>query len=203
MAAAGHAGEDAALFDMVRAVALELCPALGIGIPVGKDSLSMKTTWEEAGRKKEVVAPISLIVSAFAPCADARRVITPQLRLDAGATELILVDLGRGRNRLGGSILAQVYGQIGNATPDVDDAAALKRFFGAVQELTRDGLLLAYHAGSDGGLFDAVLARLGAEDLQARTIGSPNERDEIRLVRGATPPFAAKRIDLQRAWSEI
>jgi phosphoribosylformylglycinamidine synthase len=156
MAAAGHAGEDAALFDTVRAVALELCPALGIGIPVGKDSLSMKTTWEEAGRKKEVVAPISLIVSAFAPCADARRVLTPQLRLDAGATELILIDLARGRNRLGGSILAQVYGQIGNAAPDVDDAAALKRFFGAVQALNRDGLLLAYHDRSDGGLFAAI-----------------------------------------------
>ena len=128
MAAAGHAGEDAALFDTVRAVALELCPALGISIPVGKDSLSMRTTWEEAGRKKEVVAPLSLIVSAFAPCADARRVLTPQLRLDAGATVLILVDLGRGKNRLGGSILAQVYGQIGNDAPDVDDAGALKAF---------------------------------------------------------------------------
>jgi phosphoribosylformylglycinamidine synthase len=265
MAAAGHAGEDAALYDTVRAVALELCPALGIGIPVGKDSLSMKTTWEEAGRKKEVIAPISLIVSAFAPCADARRVLTPQLRLDAGATELILIDVARGRNRLGGSILAQVYGQIGNAAPDVDDAAALRRFFGAVQALNRDGLLLAYHDRSDGGLFaavcemafaahcgvtldldslcngaggngsapapaagrdpervlaalfaeelgavlqvraqdrDAVLARLGAEDLQAQTIGSPNGRDEIRLVRGATPLFAEKRVDLQRAWSE-
>jgi len=156
MAAAGHAGEDAALYDTVRAVALELCPALGIGIPVGKDSLSMKTTWEEAGQKKEVVAPLSLIVSAFAPCADARRVLTPQLRLDAGATELILIDLARGRNRLGGSILAQVYGQIGNAAPDVDDARALKRFFGAVQALNRDGLLLAYHDRSDGGLFAAV-----------------------------------------------
>jgi phosphoribosylformylglycinamidine synthase len=153
MAAAGHAGEDAALFDTVRAVALELCPALGIGIPVGKDSLSMKTTWDEAGQKREVVSPLSLIVSAFAPCADARRVLTPQLRLDAGATVLVFVDLGRGRNRLGGSILAQVYGQIGDAAPDVDDAQALKRFFEAVQALNREGLLLAYHDRSDGGLF--------------------------------------------------
>jgi phosphoribosylformylglycinamidine synthase len=153
MAAAGHAGEDAALYDTVRAVALELCPALGIGIPVGKDSLSMKTTWDEAGRKKEVVSPISLIVSAFAPCADARRVLTPQLRLDAGATELIFIDIARGRNRLGGSILAQVYGQIGNTAPDADDAPALKRFFETVQALNRDGLVLAYHDRSDGGLF--------------------------------------------------
>ena len=156
MAAAGHAGEDAALYDTVRAVALELCPALGIGIPVGKDSLSMKTTWDEAGQKKEVVSPLSLIVSAFAPCADARRVLTPQLRLDAGATELIFIDIARGRNRLGGSILAQVYAQIGNEAPDVDDAPALKRFFEAVQALNRDGLLLAYHDRSDGGLFAAV-----------------------------------------------
>ncbi|MBE0621800.1 MAG: phosphoribosylformylglycinamidine synthase, partial [Burkholderiales bacterium] len=156
MAAAGYAGEDAALFDTVRAVALELCPALGIGIPVGKDSLSMKTTWEEAGRKKEVVAPLSLIVSAFAPCADARRVLTPQLRLDAGASVLILVDLGRGKNRLGGSILAQVYGQMGNTVPDLDDAQALKRFFNAVQALNRDAQLLAYHDRSDGGVFAAA-----------------------------------------------
>jgi len=257
MAAAGHAGEDAALYDTVRAVALELCPALGIGIPVGKDSLSMKTTWEDAGKKKEVIAPLSLIVSAFACCADARRVLTPQLRLDAGASELILVDLARGANRLGGSILAQVYGQMGNAAPDLDDPAALKRFFGAMQALNRDGLLLAYHDRSDGGLFaavcemafaahcgltldlnaldldglcagasserllaalfaeelgavlqvrapdrDAVLARLHAEGLHAHSIGSPNERDEIRLARGATPLYVAKRIDLQRAWSE-
>jgi phosphoribosylformylglycinamidine synthase len=156
MAAAGHAGEDAALFDTVRAVALELCPALGISIPVGKDSLSMKTTWEEAGQRKEVVAPLSLIVSAFAPCADARRALTPQLRLDAGASALILVDLGCGRNRLGGSILAQVYGQIGNEVPDLDEAQALKRFFGAVQALNRDGQLLAYHDRSDGGLYAAA-----------------------------------------------
>ena len=153
MAAAGHAGEDAALYDTVRAVALELCPALGISIPVGKDSLSMKTTWEEAGRKKEVVAPLSLIVSAFAPCADARQVLTPQLRLDAGASVLILVDLGRGKNRLGGSILAQVYAQMGNSAADLDDARDLKRFFEAVQALNRDRLLLAYHDRSDGGLF--------------------------------------------------
>jgi len=252
MAAAGHAGEDAALFDTVRAVALELCPALGISIPVGKDSLSMKTSWEEDGRKKEVVAPLSLIVSAFAPCADARRVLTPQLRLDAGASVLILVDLGGGKNRLGGSILAQVYGQIGDAAPDVDDAQALKRFFNAVQALNRDGLLLAYHDRSDGGLFaalcemafaghcgltldldaicvggkqerelaalfaeelgavlqvraqdrDAVLARLHAEKLQSQAIGSPNQSDEIRLVRGAATVLAQKRIALQRAWSE-
>jgi phosphoribosylformylglycinamidine synthase len=156
MAAAGVDGEDAALFDTVRAVALELCPALGVSIPVGKDSLSMRTTWRDGGAAREVVAPLSLIVSAFAPCEDARRTLTPQLRTDAGETLLILVDLGRGRNRLGGSILAQVHGQTGDAAPDVDDPAALARAFAAVQALNRDGLLLAYHDRSDGGLFTAA-----------------------------------------------
>jgi phosphoribosylformylglycinamidine synthase len=156
MAAAGYPGEDAALFDTVRAVAIELCPQLGLAIPVGKDSLSMRTTWQEQDATKEVVAPLSLIVSAFAPCEDARRALTPQLRTDLGATELILIDLGGGRNRLGGSQLAQVYGQIGDRAPDVDEPQALKAFFGAIQALNRDGLLLAYHDRSDGGLFVTV-----------------------------------------------
>ncbi len=153
MAAAGFPGEDAALYDTVRAVALELCPQLGVSIPVGKDSLSMRTTWQAPDGTKEVVAPVSLVVSAFAPSVDARRALTPQLRTGAGATELVLVDLGRGRNRLGGSQLAQVYGQLGDAAPDLDDPAALKAFFAAVQALNEDGLVLAYHDRSDGGLF--------------------------------------------------
>jgi len=156
MAAAGFPGEDAALFDTVRAVALELCPALGVSIPVGKDSLSMRTTWQENGATREVVAPLSLVCSAFAPCEDARRVLTPQLAADRGATELVLIDLGRGKNRLGGSQLAQVHGQIGDRAPDLDDPAALKAFFAAVQSLNRDGLVLAYHDRSDGGLFAAI-----------------------------------------------
>jgi phosphoribosylformylglycinamidine synthase len=150
MAAAGHPGEDAALFDTVRAVALELCPALGVSIPVGKDSLSMRTAWEG----KEIVAPVSLVVSAFAPVEDARETLTPQLRTDAGDTELLLVDLGQGRNRLGGSVLAQVHGAMGDSCPDVDDPALLKGFFAAIQELRP--LVLAYHDRSDGGLFTTV-----------------------------------------------
>src|SRR2546425_1031333 len=150
MAAAGYPGEDAALYDTVRAVALELCPALGISIPVGKDSLSMRTAWDG----KEVVAPLSLIVSAFAPVEDARGTLTPQLRSDAGDTELLLVDLGRGQNRLGGSILAQVHAALGDACPDLDDPALLKSFFAALQELAP--LVLAYHDRSDGGLFATV-----------------------------------------------
>jgi len=155
MAAAGHPGEDAALFDTVKAVGLEFCPQLGISIPVGKDSLSMKTAWEEGGAKKQVTAPLSLIISAFATCADVRRTLTPQLRADCGDTDLLLVDLGQGKHRLGGSAFAQAYNAIGEHAPDAD-AALLKGFFAAVQELNASNLLLAYHDRSDGGLFAAA-----------------------------------------------
>ena len=161
MAAAGHGCEDAALFDTVKAVGIDFCPALGVAIPVGKDSLSMRTKWEEQGAAKQVTAPLSLIVTAFAAVEDARRTLTPQLRPDAeaGETELLLIDLGQGRNRLGGSALAQVFGaqsgQLGDAVPDVD-AGLLKSFFRAIQALSRDGKILAYHDRSDGGLFATV-----------------------------------------------
>jgi phosphoribosylformylglycinamidine synthase len=152
MAAAGYPGEDAALYDTVRAVAMELCPALGVSIPVGKDSLSMRTAWDG----KEVVAPVSLIVSAFAPVEDARGTLTPRLRADAGETELLLVDLGQGKNRLGGSILAQVFSKFGTEVPDLDEPRLLRSFFAAVQKLAQDGLVIAYHDRSDGGLFATV-----------------------------------------------
>ena len=152
MAAAGHPGEDQALFEAVRAVGMELCPALGIVIPVGKDSMSMKTRWREAGSEREVVAPLSLIVSAFAPVSDVRLAVTPQIRREVPDTLLVLIDLGRGRNRLGGSALAQVHGQVGDCVPDVDDAATLGGFFAAVQHCLQQNLLLAYHDRSDGGL---------------------------------------------------
>jgi phosphoribosylformylglycinamidine synthase len=156
MAAAGSPGEDAALYDTVRAVAMELCPALGVAIPVGKDSLSMRTAWQEGAQAKEVTAPLSLIVSAFAPLPDARKVLTARLRTDAGETELWLIDLGAGRNRLGGSILAQVYSRLGDTCPDLDSPARLKGFFNAVQRLADQHLALAYHDRSDGGLFATV-----------------------------------------------
>ncbi|MCI3952030.1 MAG: phosphoribosylformylglycinamidine synthase [Burkholderiales bacterium] len=156
MAAAGHPGEDAALYDTVRAVAMELCPRLGLSIPVGKDSLSMKTAWQENGATREVTAPLSLVVSAFAPVEDARRTLTPQLRTDCGDTALILVDLGKGRCRLGGSALAQVYGVVGAEAPDLESPERLKAYFETVQRLNREGRLLAYHDRSDGGLFAAV-----------------------------------------------
>ncbi|PMS32259.1 phosphoribosylformylglycinamidine synthase [Trinickia symbiotica] len=158
MAACGSAGEDAALFDTVKAIGMELCPALGIGIPVGKDSLSMKTKWDEKGVAKEVTSPVSLIISAFAPVDDVRRHLTPQLRRsgEAGDTVLIAIDLGRGKQRLGGSILAQVTQQVGDSVPDVDDPEDLKRFFAAIQALNAAGLILAYHDRSDGGLWATV-----------------------------------------------
>jgi phosphoribosylformylglycinamidine synthase len=157
MAAAGHGHEDAALFDTVKAVGIEFCPALGVAIPVGKDSLSMRTKWDDKRLAKQVTAPLSLIVTAFAAVADVRRTLTPQLRPDAevGETELVLVDLGQGRNRLGGSALAQVHGVSGDCPPDAD-AASLKAFFGAIQRLNRDRKILAYHDRSDGGLFATV-----------------------------------------------
>lgn len=153
MAAAGHGEEDAALFQAVRAVALELCPELGISIPVGKDSLSMRAAWNDDAGRHEVTAPVSLVVSAFAPVMDVGRTLTPELRRDAGETDLILVDLGRGQNRLGGSALAQVYGEPGGVPPTLDDARVLKLFFALIQALNELGLLLAYHDRSDGGLF--------------------------------------------------
>jgi phosphoribosylformylglycinamidine synthase len=152
MAAAGHPGEDAALYDTVRVVGMELCPQLGISIPVGKDSMSMKTRWQDGGVAKEVTAPLSLIVSAFARVVDARATLTPQLRSDCGDTDLYLLDLGGGRNRLGGSALAQAWGETGTVAPDLDEPALLRAFFGAIQQLNADGKLLAYHDRADGGL---------------------------------------------------
>ena len=157
MAAAGHPGEDARLYDTVKAVGMELCPALGITIPVGKDSMSMKTRWSEEGAEKSVTSPLSLVVSGFAPVVDIRQTLTPQLRLDKGETDLVLIDLGRGQNRMGASILAQVYGQMARQAPDVDDAEDLQAFFAVIQGLNADGLLLAYHDRSDGGLLTTAL----------------------------------------------
>ncbi len=157
MAAAGHGHEDAALYDTVRAVALDFCRVLGLSIPVGKDSLSMRTRWTENGESRQVTAPLSLVVTAFAPCSDVRRVMTPELRRDAdvGETELLLIDLGGGRNRLGGSALAQAWGVSGDTAPDAEPAR-LAAFFAAVQRLNGEGRILAYHDRSDGGLFAAV-----------------------------------------------
>jgi phosphoribosylformylglycinamidine synthase len=157
MAAAGHPGEDAALYDAVRAVGLELCPALGIAVPVGKDSLSMRTVWQEDGAQRSVTAPLSLVVTAFAPVGDVRRAWTPELARTGGPSTLLLVDLGHGRDRLGGSALAQVYEQLGDRAPDLDDAKDLLRLAAALAELRAEGRVLAYHDRSDGGLAVTLL----------------------------------------------
>jgi phosphoribosylformylglycinamidine synthase len=271
MTAAGQSTEDAALFDTVQAVGLEFCPALGISIPVGKDSLSMRTKWHDSGQDKAVIAPLSLIATAFAPCADVRSTLTPQLQSDAGGeTELILIDLGQGKNRLGGSALAQVQGVSGDLPPDAD-AGLLKAFFGAIQALRPK--LLAYHDRADGGLFatvaemcfashlgvslnldalcydplmndvdgierkpqlldgrsrDQLIAALFNEELGAviqirlaersavmqtlreaglgactHSIGTLNDADELRVWRNAKSALAIRRVELQRAWSEV
>jgi phosphoribosylformylglycinamidine synthase len=155
MAACGEPGEDAALYDTVRAIGMALCPELGVSIPVGKDSLSMRTQWSDAGAQKKVTSPVSLVITAFATLADMRNTLTPQLEA-SGDTTLVLVDLGKGRHRMGGSILAQVLEQPGGDVPDVDAAQDLISLVEAVNQLRAQGRLLAYHDRSDGGLFAAA-----------------------------------------------
>lgn len=155
MAAAGYGTEDQSLFNAVKAIGMELCPALDIAIPVGKDSLSMRTVWKDGEQNKAVTSPMSLIVTAFAPVTDIRQTLTPELKTDVDSV-LLLVDLGQGKNRLGGSVLAQAYSQIGDVAPDVDSPALLKDFFNTIQTLNADGKLLAYHDRSDGGLVAAL-----------------------------------------------
>ena len=157
MAAVGHDGEDAALYDAVRAVGMQLCPSLGISIPVGKDSLSMRTRWTDADIEQQTVSPVSLIVTAFARSLDARQALTPQLVMDRGDSEIWLLDLGAGRGRLGGSALLQAFDRNGGAPPDLDDAATFAKFFAAIQAANAGGLLLAYHDRSDGGAIVALI----------------------------------------------
>lgn len=156
MAACGEPGEDADLYATVKAVGMELCPALNISIPVGKDSLSMRTQWSENGQLKKVTSPVSLIITGFAAIDDVRGTLTPQLDADEADSSLVLIDLGRGKNRMGGSILGQVLGQSGNTTPDLDDAQDLKAMVDAVNALRQQGLILAYHDKGDGGLLATV-----------------------------------------------
>ncbi|HUH30169.1 MAG TPA: phosphoribosylformylglycinamidine synthase, partial [Rhodanobacter sp.] len=157
MAAVNHPGEDAALFDAVKAIGIELCPALDISIPVGKDSLSMQTVWRDGGREQRTVSPVSLVITGFARVDDVRRTLTPQLRLDRGKSDLWLIDLGGGRDRLGGSALTQVFNRAGGLPPDLEDAALLKGLFALVQEANAADLLLAYHDRSDGGVITTLL----------------------------------------------
>jgi phosphoribosylformylglycinamidine synthase len=156
MAACGEPGEDAALYATVKAVGMELCPQLDISIPVGKDSLSMRTQWNEGGQVKKVTSPVSLIITGFASIDDVRGTLTPQLDAAEDDSTLVLVDLGRGKMRMGGSILGQVLGQSGNETPDLDDAKDLIALVDAVNDLRAKGQILAYHDKGDGGLLATV-----------------------------------------------
>ena len=193
MAACGDLAEDATLFDAVYAVGEELCPVLGIAIPVGKDSLSMRTRWSELGAdglsaEKAVWSPVSLVVTAFAPVGDVRRTLTPCIAAAAGATQLFLLDLGAGRQRLGGSCLAQVYGQLGDVPPDLDEALLLQRFFGAVRAAVEAELVVAYHDRSDGGLAVTLVEMAFASRCSLEIDLAP-----LPSMPGAVSPSAAER----------
>ena len=186
MAACGEPGEDAALYDTVQAVGMALCPALGISIPVGKDSLSMRTRWQEDGQTRQVVAPVSLIVTAFVTLDDVRGTLTPQLQ--AGDTTLILIDLGQGQARMGGSILGQTLQQFGHAVPDLDDPQQLKALISAIGQLRSEDRLLAYHDRSDGGLWAAAceMAFAGQRGLSLNVDMLVTEGDGISDSRADT-----------------
>ncbi|MGS0683026.1 phosphoribosylformylglycinamidine synthase [Shewanella sp. 125m-7] len=157
MSPAGHPGEDAGLYEAVKAIGEELCPDLSLTIPVGKDSMSMKTAWEDNGVQKSVTSPMSLVITAFGVVQDVRNTVTPELRSDKGETELLLLDLGLGKNRLGGSCLAQVYSELGDIAPDLDNSATLKGFFETIQPMIADKSIIAYHDRSDGGLYTTLV----------------------------------------------
>ncbi len=163
MAAAGQKGEDQALFEGVKAIGMEMCPALGIAIPVGKDSLSMRTTWNDEGEDKSVTSPMSGVITAFAPVTDVRKTLTPELKNTDSV--LVRIDLSKGQFRLGGSILAQVYKAIGSITPDVDNFDEFKAFFALVQDWNARGLIQAYHDIGDGGLLATVAEMMFASRL--------------------------------------
>lgn len=193
MCASGHKGEDEKLFRTVEAVGMELCPALGITIPVGKDSMSMRTAWQDNGEEKAVTAPLSLTITAFAPVVDVRQTLTPQIRTDKGATDLLLLDLSEGKNRLGGSILAQVYNQIGDIPADLDSAERLKGFFNAMQQSLAAGDLLAYHDRSDGGLF-VTLAEMAFAGRCGMDINISNLGEDALAVLFAEEPGAVVQV---------
>lgn len=157
MSAAGHPGEDAGLYEAVKAIGEELCPELDLTIPVGKDSMSMKTAWQDEGVDKSVTSPMSLVITAFGAVQDIRNTVTPELRSDKGETELLLIDLSAGNNRLGGSCLAQVYSELGDSAPDLQDSSLLRGFFEVIQPLVAQRDVIAYHDRSDGGLFTTLV----------------------------------------------
>lgn len=204
MAAVGHGQEDQHLYDSVRAVGEEFAPSLGLTIPVGKDSLSMRTTWSADGQDKSVTAPVSLIVTGFGPVASVKRTLTPQMQTDEDS-RLLLINLGGKQPRLGGSALAQVYGLAGGETPDAK-AESLKTFFGAITELRQTGKILAYHDRSDGGLLATVVemafaSRCGLELELGELAGNTLEKlfnEELGVViqvRAADVEAVIKRFE--------
>lgn len=186
MAPAGHPGEDAVLYDTVKTVGMEICPQLDLTIPVGKDSMSMKTVWQEEGVDKSVTAPLSLIITAFTPVTDVRETLTPQICSDIENTQLLLIDLGFGKNRLAGSALAQTCKQLGDAAPDVDDALQLKAFFNVFQQLKKQGKILAWHDRSDGGLFACLCEMAFAGhcglNIQLDSMLQDNDSDALAVL---------------------
>ena len=178
MAACGNPADDADLFDAVKAVGMELCPQLDLTIPVGKDSLSMRSVWQEGKEQKEVKAPLSVIITAFAKVRDVRRTLTPQLRTDQGETVLVLIDLGQGKNRLGATALTQVYHQTGDQPADLDDPQQLRVFFDVIRKLSREDKILAYHDRSDGGLLATLceMAFAGHSGLNIQLSDAGGER---------------------------
>ncbi|WVW86061.1 phosphoribosylformylglycinamidine synthase [Kwoniella bestiolae CBS 10118] len=185
MSAASHEGEGAKLYEAVQAVGMDLCPKLGVGVPVGKDSMSMSMKWAGAkGEKNQVTAPLSLIVTAFAPVNRVDRTWTPQIQTDAGDSVLVFVDLARGKQRLGGSALAQVFKQLGAEAPDVEDASDIRSFFAAVQALKASDTVLAYHDRSDGGLFTtlAEMAFAGRSGIEVSLDAISTQGDAIATL---------------------
>ncbi|WP_420600232.1 phosphoribosylformylglycinamidine synthase [Neptuniibacter sp.] len=208
MCAAGHPGEDEKLYDTVKAVGMELCPELGITIPVGKDSMSMRTVWNDDGEDKSVTAPMSLVISGFAPVTDTRKTLTPQLRTDKGDTDLILLDLGNGQNRIGLSALAQVYNEVGQSVPDIEQPEQLAAFFAAIQELNEQGLLLAYHDRSDGGLFTTIAemafaGKTGVDINLDMLAGESSELAAALFSEELGAVIQVKRDDLETVLNEL
>ncbi len=197
MAAAGEKGQDAALYEAVKAVGMELCPELGVAIPVGKDSLSLKTDWTDNNQPRHMLAPVSLVITAFAPVTDARQAVTPQLDCTDEGSRLLLIDLGGGANRLGGSCLEQVHGAFSKQVPDLDNAQYLAGFFAAVQELIEAGQIMAYHDRSDGGLITtlcemAFAGRCGLELSFEKP--RPDDADDLRAFLFAEEAGAVVQI---------
>ena len=196
MAACGEPGQDAALYDTVRAVAMEFCPAAGLSIPVGKDSCSMSTVWSDGGAEHRQLSPVSLVVSAFGPVPDVRVGVTPDLKPVAGSS-LLLVDLAQGKRRLAGSILAQCWNLVGGDVPDFDDPARLVAFYGVFQRLLRERKLLAAHDRSDGGLAAAVaeMAMAGGCGVSLRLPSAGTQQDVLAVLFNEEPGMVVQVAD--------